>query len=57
MAQNSEDDNHPVQIVKVNEGKFELDDEALSEILLQESICDTPTVVVSIAGAFRKGEF
>ena len=58
MAQNFEDEGHAVQIVAETEnGEFELNDEALSKILLQESIFDTPTVVVSIAGDFRKGEF
>ena len=47
---------HPVQIVKVtDERKFELDVEALGNILLRDSIRDTPVVVVSIAGDFRKG--
>ena len=56
MAENSESDGYPVQIVKKNEnGEFELVEEALNEILLHESVCDTPTVVVSIAGAFREG--
>ena len=56
MAQNSKDLGYPVQIVTLNEnGEFELNDKALKEILFHESICDTPTVVVSIAGDFRKG--
>lgn len=47
----------PIQIVKVtNERKFELDVEALESILLRDSIRDTPVVVVSIAGDFRKGK-
>jgi len=46
----------PIQIVKVSEErKFELDFDALSSILLRDSIRDTPVVVVSIAGDFRKG--
>ena len=46
----------PVQIVKVTEERrFELDLEALSGILLRDSIRDKPVVVVSIAGDFRKG--
>ncbi len=46
----------PIQIVKVSEDrKFELDLEALASILLRDSIRDTPVVVVSIAGDFRKG--
>lgn len=47
----------PVQIVKVTgERKFELDSEALGNILLRDVIRDTPVVVVSIAGDFRKGK-
>ncbi len=54
---NSEFYGHPVQIVKVtDERKFELDVEALGNILLRDSIRDTPVVVVSIAGDFRKGK-
>ena len=46
----------PVQIVTVTEDrKFELDLEALSSILLRDSVRDKPVVVVSIAGDFRKG--
>ncbi len=46
----------PIQIVKVSEERhFELDLEALSAILLRDSIRDKPVVVVSIAGDFRKG--
>nr|XP_046917719.1 atlastin-3-like isoform X2 [Dermatophagoides farinae] len=47
----------PIQIVKVtDERKFELDVDALGSILLRDSIRDTPVVVVSIAGDFRKGK-
>lgn len=47
----------PIQIVKVNENReFELDIDALSSILLRDSIRDKPVVVVSIAGDFRKGK-
>ena len=46
----------PIQIVKVSEDRrFELDLDALSNILLRDSIRDKPVVVVSIAGDFRKG--
>ena len=56
MIPNPEFYGHPVQIVKVtDERKFELDVEALGNILLRDSIRDTPVVVVSIAGDFRKG--
>ena len=47
----------PIQIVKVTEDrKFELDVDALGDILLRDVIRDTPVVVVSIAGDFRKGK-
>ena len=56
LIQNPEMFGYPVQIVKVTDGrKFELDVEALGNILLRDSIRDTPVVVVSIAGDFRKG--
>lgn len=56
MISNPEICGSPVQIVKVtDERKFELDIEALGNILLRDSIRDTPVVVVSIAGDFRKG--
>lgn len=35
---------------------FELDHEALQEILLSEEIRDRKVVVISVAGAFRKGK-
>ncbi|XP_015218101.1 atlastin-2 isoform X2 [Lepisosteus oculatus] len=48
----------PVQIVLAHEDdhNFELDEEALEHILLQEHIRDLNVVVVSVAGAFRKGK-
>ncbi|XP_064411913.1 atlastin-2 isoform X1 [Latimeria chalumnae] len=48
----------PVQIVVAHEDNhnFELDEEALEQILLQEHIRDLNVVVVSVAGAFRKGK-
>ncbi|KAF6102213.1 atlastin GTPase 2 [Phyllostomus discolor] len=48
----------PVQIVLAREDdhNFELDEEALEQILLQEHIRDLNVVVVSVAGAFRKGK-
>ena len=53
---NSDPVGSPIQIVKVTEDrKFELDEKALGNILLRDSIRDTPVVVVSIAGDFRKG--
>ncbi|XP_078505148.1 atlastin-2 isoform X2 [Lissotriton helveticus] len=48
----------PVQIVLAHEDDhdFELDERALEQILLQEHIRDLNVVVVSVAGAFRKGK-
>lgn len=47
----------PVQIILFNEDHvFELDEEALESILLQDHVKDRHIVVVSVAGAFRKGK-
>ncbi|KAG7492940.1 hypothetical protein MATL_G00019590 [Megalops atlanticus] len=48
----------PVQIVLADEDdhNFELDARALERILLQEHVRDLNVVVVSVAGAFRKGK-
>ncbi|XP_030626325.1 atlastin-2 isoform X1 [Chanos chanos] len=48
----------PIQIVIADEDdhEFALDEEALERILLQESVRDLNVVVVSVAGAFRKGK-
>ncbi|XP_031799335.1 atlastin-3 isoform X1 [Sarcophilus harrisii] len=48
----------PVQIVVVNKDQhsFMLDEKALTRVLLQEHIRDLDAVVVSVAGAFRKGK-
>ncbi|XP_056326956.1 atlastin-2 [Danio aesculapii] len=48
----------PIQIVITNENdhKFELDAAALEKILMQEHVKDLNVVVVSVAGAFRKGK-
>lgn len=47
----------PVQIIKFLENhQFELDEEALESILLQDHVKDRNIVVVSVAGAFRKGK-
>ena len=35
---------------------FTLDEEALEEVLLQPQIRDKEVVIVSVAGAFRKGK-
>ena len=48
---------HPVQVVVVGEDhSFNLDEEKLESILLQPDIQDKCVVVVSVAGAFRKGK-
>ncbi|KAI7802011.1 atlastin-3 [Triplophysa rosa] len=48
----------PVQIVKVNKENhsFDLDTKALSRILLAPEVRDKNVVVLSVAGAFRKGK-
>ncbi|XP_005988852.1 atlastin-3 [Latimeria chalumnae] len=48
----------PIQIVLVHkeDHSFELNEKALESILLQESVRDLDVVVVSVAGAFRKGK-
>ncbi|XP_077352402.1 atlastin-2-like isoform X2 [Festucalex cinctus] len=57
--QDEEDEKaRPVQILLANEDEhsFELDAAALEKILLQEHVRDLDVVVVSVAGAFRKGK-
>lgn len=48
----------PVQIVTVckEDHSFELDTEALAQILLAPEVRDKHVVVLSVAGAFRKGK-
>lgn len=48
----------PVQIVVADEEEhsFSLQEEALERLLLQEEVRDLQVVVVSVAGAFRKGK-
>lgn len=47
----------PVPVVVANEQhNFDLDEKALEEILLNEAVRDKKVVVVSVAGAFRKGK-
>ncbi|XP_065115391.1 atlastin-2 isoform X2 [Paramisgurnus dabryanus] len=48
----------PVQIVIADEDnhEFSLDEDVLERILLQEHVRDLNVVVVSVAGAFRKGK-
>lgn len=43
-------------VVSKPDHKFGLDEEALSKILLQKDVKDRNVVVVSVAGAFRKGK-
>ncbi|XP_025860401.2 atlastin-3 isoform X2 [Vulpes vulpes] len=48
----------PVQVVLVQKDQhsYELEEKALASILLQDHIRDLDVVVVSVAGAFRKGK-
>lgn len=47
----------PIQIVIAKpDHTFELDLEALREILLSEDVKDRKVMVLSVAGAFRKGK-
>lgn len=47
----------PMQILVANDDHtFTLNDEALSKLLLREDVKDLKVVVVSVAGAFRKGK-
>ncbi|TGZ48747.1 Atlastin, partial [Temnothorax longispinosus] len=51
------DGGRPVQVVLAHsDHTFELDEAALSEILLHDDVKDRNLVVVSVAGAFRKGK-
>lgn len=47
-----------IQIVKVNEEAhtFRLSEEDLTNIILQDNIRNRDVVIVSVAGAFRKGK-
>lgn len=48
---------HAIPIVLVTKDhKFELDEDALERILLQDHVKDHHVVIVSVAGAFRKGK-
>lgn len=48
---------HSIQIVLANDDHtFSLDEEALTEVLLRDEIKDRHVVVISVAGAFRKGK-
>lgn len=49
----------PIQIVDASgdeDHSFVLNDEALSEILLRNDVRDRSIVIISVAGAFRKGK-
>lgn len=47
----------PIQIVTTRDDHtFVLDEDTLTEVLLQDHIKDRFVVVVSVAGAFRKGK-
>ena len=47
----------PVPVVVATEcHSFKLDEKALEDILLDESVRDKKVAVVSVAGAFRKGK-
>lgn len=47
----------PIQIVLANDDhSFSLDEDALSRVLMRDEIKDRYVVVVSVAGAFRKGK-
>ena len=48
---------HPLQIVVAKDDhSFELNEEALAEVLCRDDVKDRKVVVVSVAGAFRKGK-
>lgn len=48
---------HAIQIVLANKDHtFSLDEDALARVLMQNEIKDRYVVVVSVAGAFRKGK-
>ncbi|GAU98315.1 hypothetical protein RvY_09478 [Ramazzottius varieornatus] len=50
-------DGAPIQIVITNEDHtFSLDEEALSSVLLRSDVVHKKVVIVSVAGAFRKGK-
>ncbi|KAM4603443.1 atlastin-2 isoform 2-T2 [Polymixia lowei] len=58
LVEEEADVGRPVQIVLADEDDhaFSLDEEALEQLLLQEAVRDLNVVVVSVAGAFRKGK-
>ncbi|XP_065167409.1 atlastin isoform X2 [Atheta coriaria] len=57
MASMNNNKPHAIQIVIANDDHtFSLDEEALNNVLLREEIRDRTVIVVSVAGAFRKGK-
>lgn len=46
----------PVTIVRAEDHTFELNEDNLNTVLLQNDIKEKKVVVVSVAGAFRKGK-
>lgn len=47
----------PLQIVAAAEKhSFVLDEDILTEVLLQDNVKDRDVVIISVAGAFRKGK-
>lgn len=57
MEKNSVGQGKPIPIVLAEENhQFILDEAALEEILLKDEVKDRNVVVVSVAGAFRKGK-
>lgn len=56
-GQTTAQDGAPIQIVITNEDHtFSLDEEALSSVLLRSDVIHKKVVIVSVAGAFRKGK-
>lgn len=57
MDTGSEITGRALQIIKATDDhKFELDEDLLAQVLEQDEIKDRFVVVVSVAGAFRKGK-
>ncbi|XP_058808981.1 atlastin [Phymastichus coffea] len=55
--EDDDDMGRAVQVIHVHpDHSFELDEEALAKILLSEDVRERSVVVVSVAGAFRKGK-
>lgn len=46
----------PIVVADEDEHQFSVDEQALERVLLQEHVRDLNVVVVSVAGAFRKGK-